>query len=252
MKPIILLAYCALSASGVGLGQVLDQQEIALERLRQAAYYGDAEAQFQLGMRHFEIWKSNSRWYPKEVSDFKKATELFEKSAAQGNPKAKAKLFEIAKNTYTPVRNEMQWFERGVDGKIRALRIGVYPDKEAMSNLTVGNGNEKAALGKLIDILTDSKVCEFVVLPKSSIKLEHIPDGRYRFVFSIGDEIVRGTSQMWNPASVEQFEEPIVFQTTTTIYTRVKEWPSQTITLHGVAGGNVRTKPLGQAEFAKY
>ena len=152
--------------------------------------------------------------------------------------------------TYIPVRNDCAWFAVSENGQQWKLAQGRFLDKDALCVLKVGNGTEHAAIGKVIDMFTDRKVCEFVVLSKTSITLEHVPEGKYSLIYVLGDEIVKGTNRFWEPLEYTRIEAPFEFKTRQLI--QEVEYSVLSITLHGVRGGKAKAEAIEGKEFGKY
>ncbi len=264
---LVFLIFCTNHAAAVDPKDYYDaalkcldenKEAKAADFLKVAATLGHDKSQFLLGFM-LQQGRGIER-------DDKEAATMFEKAASQGNKDAKAALEVIIQNrrnalaeelrakpkTYVPIRNEVRWFRQEGAGKPSPLKMNVVLDKDAKSSLRVGNGNDQPSLGKLINEFTNQKVCEFVVLPRSELTLEHVPDGRYRLIFALGDEIIYNANTFWKPSLVSKFRDAFDFKTTVTTYTRVTEWTDQSITFHKVKGGSAKTDSMDEKEFANY
>ena len=163
-----------------------------------------------------------------------------EKSKAPGGQKGEVAQGQRKPPTYRPVKNESRWF--------------LGRDPKASGELEIGNGNDHAALVKLISLFVNRKACACVILPKSSLKIGHIPDGRYRVEFALGDEIIAGTEKFWEPIDYRKMVEPLVFSTTVEVAGNriITKSPALRITVHGVEGGNARCVSILSADFDRY
>jgi len=235
----------------------------AADYLKVAASLGHAKAQYLLGFM-FQQGKGVER-------DEKEAIELFSKSAAQGNADAKealalilkqqqAKLLANKPKTFIPHKNEVQWFAQGENGKLRGIRVGDFLDKSAPGVFRIGNGTNTPALGKLIDTFTDRKMCTFVVLPKTSITIEHVPNGTYQLIYSFGDELILGADKFWNPSGFSKMSNTFEFTSEekrevdpkTLQYANMIHYKDHKVTLHGVEGGTAISTPINAGSFDQY
>ena len=142
----------------------------------------------------------------------------------------------------------------------RASRSGVlFPLAGTGSGeLTVDNGTSAHAIAKLIDTLTDKKVCSIYIQPSTQFTLSNVPDGRYKLIFCFGGETLQGSDGFLAPTSSSEFENRLDFQTIT------KRTPTDDgveirtstsvlrITLHEVLSGNAETDRISLADFNKY
>jgi TPR repeat protein len=168
-----------------------DRTAEALE-MEKEAEAGRAAARFQLGMMYL---KGNG-----VLQDDMKARSWFQKAIAQGNADAIEGLKEandrIKARMQRPRRNEVYWFAQKPDGKsFLLLEHGrgepAVLDPNALGSLKVGNGTSTPAIGKLIDTFTDRKVCSFIILPKTALTIEHVPDGTYQLIFVFGEVLAQ-------------------------------------------------------------
>jgi hypothetical protein len=142
----------------------------------------------------------------------------------------------------------------------RAKRCGIlYPlVATGRGELTVDNGTTDHAIAKLIDTLTDKKVCSIYIQPFTKFTLREVPDGHYKLIFCFGGDTLQGRDGFAAPTSSSEFENRLHFRTIT------KRTPTEngveirtstsvlTITLHEVISGNAETDGIPLAEFDKY
>lgn len=142
--------------------------------------------------------------------------------------------------TYRPVKNECQWlFAR---------------DAKARGQLEIGNGNDHAVLVKLISQFVNRKACSCVILPKSSLMIEHVPDGHYQLQFEMGDEIITGTEKFWQPIAQRRMSKTLDFMTTREVSggNIITKTPVLRLTVHAVEGGNAEFVSIPPADFDRY
>ena len=133
-----------------------------------------------------------------------------------------------------------------------------YPDSDARGEFTVINGASHHAIAKVIDIQTDTKILSFVIGAHQTAKIYAVPDGSYRVIFALGDQLYAGTERFEKPRGFSKFDRPFTFTTATTArdsedatYYRT-HYTTLEVTLTPVVGGNITTSSISQKEFEHY
>ncbi|UBU17180.1 hypothetical protein [Nonomuraea gerenzanensis] len=130
----------------------------------------------------------------------------------------------------------------------RRLRNGAFIRKSTLngrSSLEIDNGSSSDAV--ITVIKGSSKVFSVYVRKKSKFKVRGVRDGSYKIYFTHGADWDGKNKAFTRDCSFERFEKNVKFKTTFTA-TQIL-WHDWRITLHSIAGGNVRTSPVDPDDF---
>ena len=129
-----------------------------------------------------------------------------------------------------------------------------YPDSSTENHLTITNGTNNYALVKLIEVKTGRNALTCGVLPHQDAGVDAIPNGTYRLIFALGDQLlagqIPGKERFASTLSACRFEREIVMRT-------VNEggsihYTAFSATLNKVPDGNAKTITMAASEFDKY
>jgi hypothetical protein len=117
-------------------------------------------------------------------------------------------------------------------------------------SLKIANGTSRDAYVKLVDPRSRTLVGSLYVKANSASTLNQIPDGTYQVLFVLGEG--------WNPNAQSfkknkrfaKFDKPLNFITVQ--LGNGIQYKGFQITLHPVAGGNIRTSGVNEREFNRY
>ena len=127
-------------------------------------------------------------------------------------------------------------------------RIMPDPSTKGYGELEVQNGTSDDAVLLLYNPAADEKVLEVYVQGKHSVRVKGIPEGTYRLKYVTGLVWDGGEDFLCDPNYAE-FERDFSF--TENRKQDGIQYHAITVTLHPVAGGNIRTKKISREEFLK-
>ncbi|TYB59456.1 FecR domain-containing protein [Nonomuraea sp. PA05] len=130
----------------------------------------------------------------------------------------------------------------------RRLRNGSFIRKSTLngrSSLEIDNGSSLDAV--ITVVKGKSKVFSVYVRKKAKFKVRGVRDGSYKIYFTHGADWDGKNKAFTRDCSFERFEKNVKFKTTFTA-TQIL-WHDWRITLHSIAGGNVRTSPVDPDDF---
>ncbi|WP_344473437.1 hypothetical protein [Nonomuraea monospora] len=130
----------------------------------------------------------------------------------------------------------------------RRLRNGSFIRKSTLngrSSLEIDNGSSLDAV--ITVVKGKSKVLSVYVRKKAKYKIRGVRDGSYKIYFTRGADWDGKNKAFTRDCSFERFEKNVKFKTTFTA-TQIL-WHDWRITLHAIAGGNVRTSPVDPDDF---
>jgi hypothetical protein len=131
-----------------------------------------------------------------------------------------------------------------------AFTVG-FPGSTELGRLTIKNGTGKNAIVKLIEATTDSKACSLIVFANTQEKLTGVPDGRYRMLYALGTELIKGSDRFRTRAqSTSEFEEVFAFSSVPAA--QGVRYSDITVTLHTVHGGRAKTEVIQERDFDRY
>ena len=130
------------------------------------------------------------------------------------------------------------------------ILFDLYPGNAGPGKLTVHNGTNHNAICKIIDPVTNTKVCSFVILANTRDGISGVLDGRFRVIFAYGDSIIQGADRFESPEGFSEFKDTFDFVTTRT--PSGIQYSTFSVTLHKVIGGNARTGTISADEYNKY
>jgi curved DNA-binding protein CbpA len=120
--------------------------------------------------------------------------------------------------------------------------------------LTIKNGLDRDAAAKVIDKRKDVCIAYFYIETKSNSTLNGIGDGDYRLLFVTGLDWDQRQECFTREVAFSEFDRTMLYETREQI--RGEEiFQKHTIievTLHRVAGGNVKTSKISSDDFNKY
>ena len=130
------------------------------------------------------------------------------------------------------------------------ILFDLYPGNAGPGKLTVQNGTNNNAICKIIDPITNTKICSFVVMANTTGGIAGVLDGRFRVIFAYGDSIIDGTDRFASPEGFSEFKETFDFVTRRTA--SGIQYSTFKVTLHKVLGGTARTGAITAAEYNRY
>jgi hypothetical protein len=120
--------------------------------------------------------------------------------------------------------------------------------------LTIKNGLDRDAAAKVIDKRKDVCIAYFYIKAKSNSILNGIDDGEYRLLFVTGLDWDQRQECFAREVTFSEFDRTMLYETKEQIRGEevFKEHTIIEVTLHRVAGGNVRTSRISSDNFNKY